>query len=155
MKIGSLSDAKLIHRRRKSGKGPLPKGWKLLGAGTYRKAYLSPDGTVYKVDVGGFDNSTNYHEFLNYSNINKRKLPKGWSIAPTKLYSFDDVNIIAMKYIEGYHEDIDDWPVDEIYKHFSDNRASAAFKVCNIMDLHEGNYVVTPRGTKVIIDLGA
>jgi hypothetical protein len=62
MKIGNIEDAKLIYRRRRTGYGPLPKGWKKLGMGAYRTAYLSPDDIVYKL-CHNKNCSANDHEY--------------------------------------------------------------------------------------------
>lgn len=158
MNLGNKNDAELIYRRRKTGMGPLPKGWKKLGAGAYRTSYLSPDKVVYKV-AHPWENDTNVLEFSNYRRIrsSKVRLPKGWSIAPTQMYSFtfdgETVNIIAMQYIEGNHRfGLTDYQADAWLDKIG---AYRAFDKCDLYDTHEGNFVITPTGKKVIIDLGA
>lgn len=158
MKIGTLEHAKLIYRRRRRGFGPLPRGWKKVGEGTYRTCYLSPDGVVYKLDKkSACDPNSNRGEFENYKAFRKTKLPKGWRIAPTYMHSFDDdgeVCVVAMKYVEGRHEKVDKMSLQQVDLHWEANQAWDAFDALGLMDLHEENYLVTPRGTKVIIDLG-
>jgi hypothetical protein len=162
MSLGCKQDAKLIYRRRKTGYGPLPKGWKKLGAGAYRTSYLSPDQVVYKVchqdEYDSGDHWSNLCEFNVFKRcrISKARLPRGWRIAKTKLYSFDcddgQVHIIAMEYVEGKHLEIGPDDDDEII--FSKIGATKAYEVIGLYDLHEGNFVVTPDGKNVIIDLG-
>lgn len=155
MKLGNRQDAELIYRRRKTGAGPLPKGWKKLGAGAYRTSYLSPDKVVYKVCHSEEGHEWNTFEFNNFVKIRREKtrLPRGWRVAPVKLYHIDDgVGIIAMKYVDGTHiviPDDDDW--DELLEQSGANKA---FHACGMWDVHEGNFLVTRDGKKVIIDLG-
>lgn len=157
MRLGNKEDAKLIYRRRRSGRGPLPKGWKKLGAGAYRTSYLSPDRVVYKVCHYDEGHRWNEREFRNYSRLrsSKVKLPSGWKLAPTKIYKFmddnEEVHIVAMKYVEGKH----DWKSPEADEAWFDKiGASEAFAACGMYDMHEGNFLITPQGQKVIIDLG-
>lgn len=157
MKLGNKEDAKLIYRRRRTGRGPLPKGWKKLGAGAYRTSYLSPDRVVYKVCHEDEGHHWNALEFANYRALRAErvKLPRGWRVAPTKVYKFldgcEEVFIIAMKYIEGKH----DWDSPETDDEWFDKiGASEAFSACKMYDMHEGNFLITPKGQKVIIDLG-
>jgi len=158
MKLGCKEDAELIYRRRRTSRGPLPKGWKKLGEGTYRSTYLSPAGVVYKV-AHPWEQDTNIPEYNNYLRIRngKIRLPKGWAIAPAHLYSFpfkdETVNVVAMKYIEGKHEMGMTYDQSEAW--FEKIGADRVFEKLNLYDLHEGNFVVTPEGKYVIIDLGA
>lgn len=158
MRLGNKKDAELIYRRRRSGAGPLPKGWRKLGAGAYRTSYLSPDGVVYKVCHPEEGDEWNSYEFRNFIRIRKDKtrLPKGWRVAPAKLYSFNhdesEAHVVAMEYVEGEHMKIsedDDWE-----EKLDGSGATRAFRACNIWDVHEGNFVITRDGKKVIIDLG-
>lgn len=156
MKLGNRKDAELIYRRRKSGAGPLPKGWKKLGEGAYRATYLSPDKIVYKICHDG-QHIWNVEEFENYVKYRRTnpRLPSGWRVAPAKLHNIthqgEEVSIIAMKYVQGtHHKDIpDDWEAWCI-----EIGATGAFQACGIYDAHEGNFIVTPDGKNVIIDLG-
>lgn len=158
MKLGSEDDAKLIYRRRKSGLGPMPKNWRMLGQGAYRTSYLSPDKVVYKICHYEEDqfcdmNEVEYNVFRRIR-TSKVRLPRGWRVAKTHLYTFDDqgekISIVAMEYIEGTHPD-----VGYDYEAFFDSiGATKAYKLLDLEDLHEGNFLVTPKGNKVIIDLG-
>lgn len=158
MNLGNKNDAELIYRRRKTGAGPLPKGWKKLGEGSYRTSYLSPDRVVYKV-CHPWEHDTNILEFENYRRIRKSKtrLPRGWAVAPTQLYSFtfggESVNVIAMQYVEGEHKTGLTYDQSEVW--LENVGAMHAFNKCDLWDIHEENFVITPEGKKVIIDLGA
>lgn len=154
--VGSTQEARLIFRRRYDA---LPKGWKRLGNGAYRTAYLSPSNVVYKIcHENCDDHSWNVNEYKAYQRYrtSKAQLPQDWEVAETNMLTFrddsGDVHIIAMEYIEGEHPEIDS-NVD--YDEFFDNTdASTAFRMLNLWDVHEGNFIVTPAGKKVIIDLG-
>lgn len=161
MKLGNKNDAMLIYRRRRSGAGPLPKGWKSLGHGAYRTCYLSPDGVVYKVAHAG-QHEYNLFEFHNFKNIRSKRirLPSGWRVPKVKLYSFKDdndlVHVVAMQYVEGKHlrcPDNVDWDQFDsmLQKEYG---AVKAFGKCGLWDFHEGNFMVAHSGKRYIIDLG-
>jgi hypothetical protein len=159
MKLGNKEDAQLIYRRRRSGNGPLPKGWKKLGEGAYRSTYLSPEGVVYKVNGSTYDGDHNFIEAMNFRRIrsSKVKVPRTWRVAKTKLYTFDHdddkVNVVAMEYVKGEHKS-GLCTSEQEEKYFEECGAIAAWDALGLDDLHEGNFVITPKGTKVIIDLG-
>jgi len=160
MKLGNKEDAQLIYRRRKSGGGPLPKGWKKLGEGAYRCAYLSPEGVVYKINRTTWDGDHNFIEEMNFRRIrsSKVKIPSTWRIAKTKLYTFknksdDVVHVVAMEYVKGSHKE-GLATVEQEEAFFQKSGALAAWEALGLDDLHEGNFVITPKGKKVIIDLG-
>ena len=166
MDLGTLEEAQLIYRRRKSGAGPLPAGWRKLGEGISRQAYLSPTGTVYKI-MGRQDNS-NENEYLSCQKIkegvknNMTPLPKPWRVAECKLYKWDglvkkprdyftydwtegEVCVIAMEYIDGQHAPDNDYWSDQ---------GDVVFSHLGSGDGHVANWVMSNKGEYVIIDLG-
>jgi hypothetical protein len=151
MKLGSREEAELIYRRRKSGLGPLPKGWSKVGEGAYRSSYLSPGRVVYKI-CHDYDYDCNDREYNAYIRSHTINLPKDWGVAPTILYKLDEVSVIAMKYIEGVKLKIKPNEDDEAILESVD--AFNAFSALGLYDVHEGNFIITPKGKKIIIDLG-
>lgn len=160
--IGNLLDAQTIYRRRRNGNGPLPKGWKKIGEGSFRQAYLSPDGVVYKVCKEYYSNSSqdaktndNDLEFLQYSRIKKQRIKyKGWKINPVESFYFKDgfldVTINVSPFVKGRHEvfadldpDLDEMPFDRAFSHFG------------LDDAHDENYVLADGGRRWIIDLSS
>jgi len=158
MTLGTEEEARLIYRRRRNGRGPLPRGWKKLGEGASRSAYLSPLGVVYKINKPHLDEDYNLSEVFNFKRFksSKKRLPTGWRIAKINLYSFkhegDTINVVAMQYIQGRHEVLCSYEQEESF--YKNSGALRAWKVLELNDVHEGNFVITPEGTKVIIDLG-
>ena len=76
--------------------GPVPDGFRYLGSGAYRHAFLGPDNVVYKRDVHDYteDEGGNLSEWATYCDESK-VLPEGVRLAVTALYG----TIIAMEYI--------------------------------------------------------
>lgn len=76
-----------------------PEGWKYLGSGAFRKAYLAPSGTVYKVQHSFWDED-NIREMENIERISGKPFP-GWRVPKCTLYVVEDVPVIAMEYVKG------------------------------------------------------
>lgn len=103
MLIGSLEEATIAaHLNRVR---PLPKGWKKVGAGSYRTAYLAPSGTLYKVPHAseGYLVTANYREVSfsltfheNVSTPKAQALLEKVYVPKATLYD----KIVAMEYIE-------------------------------------------------------
>jgi len=130
-----------------------------VGGGTFRQAYLSPTGVVYKVcRTGSLFNTPNEHnesEYEAYLRIRKAKLKyKGWRINPIHSHTFMDGNervvVNASKYVEGTIEKLPDG-LTEYYDRLS--VIDTAFSAFGLSDGHEENYLRTRRG-RVIIDMG-
>jgi hypothetical protein len=75
--------------------GPAPEGFQYLSSGSYRHAFLGPDGVVYKRNVGDWDDDEggNASEWDRY--CNPPVFPEGVRFAMTHLYG----EIIAMEYV--------------------------------------------------------
>ncbi len=173
MPIGSQSEATEILTAYREGDKkdlwyadiPLPKGWRYLGHGMYRAAFLSPSGVVYKVETGNRisrmqSNVSEYERILElrFSDDVKETgviIPKAW------LYSVSGRDIIAMEYMDGewasgYHS------MDECdcAGRFGDMCAWSQFITLEsrlgMSDIHEGNAVFIPaQKAWALIDLGA
>jgi hypothetical protein len=75
-------------------------GWRKLGQGSYRTAYLSPKGVVYKVNNDGHDGKRrrgyNYAEVTNIIRIREEmELPRQWSVPDVTLYRVSDSDYVA------------------------------------------------------------
>lgn len=74
----------------------MPEGWKRLGSGCYRTAYLSPRGVVYKVNARRYDGEEydgyNHAEFRNIITIKStRTVPEMWRIPDATLYRMPEM----------------------------------------------------------------
>lgn len=70
----------------------MPEGWKFLGEGCYRRAFLSPDGVVYKVEYAARGSNANEAEvFARFGHE-----VDGFRLAACTLF-YDDV--LAMEYV--------------------------------------------------------
>ena len=87
--------ASTMHPRR------MPKGWKFVGQGAYRWAYLAPDGVVYKVQhySEGDTLTENEEEFANFKRAAKQIILDSMGtcrLAPCYLWAD---NVLAMEYV--------------------------------------------------------
>jgi len=149
--LGNLEDARIIYTHFDTYK-PMPDGWGYVGTGTFREAYLSPDGVVYKVPRAPSFSEHNRREHENYLEIRRRKLKyKGWRVNPVNSYKFtySDTEIVVnvSPLVKGEHEVAP--PLCEL--ELAMDAAFAAFNISD--DAHDQNYLKTKRG-RVIIDLG-
>lgn len=138
-----------------------PEGWKIIGAGSFRKSYLSPSGVVYKLQKSDYS-SDNADEYMNIQDCQLTPVP-GWRVPKASLYSPLGKPIIAMEYIEGEFDmeprcqgwDLETCDVGEctdegrcIFEIWGD-----ATKAWGIYDMHEENVIVDQNGTRVLIDV--
>lgn len=81
----------------------MPEGWKRLGEGSYRTAYLAPDGLVYKVqhDTDAYHGgpSENEEEFMNYSKNSAILKASNGKCRLARSRYFRSVNVIVMEYV--------------------------------------------------------
>jgi hypothetical protein len=98
--IGSYEEAEIIAGTVGKGRNVAPEGWRLLGTGYYRDAYVSPSGTVYKVPT--YDNyeesgwESNQQEYDNLSRLSDRP----WA-AKCSLHMVDGKPVVAMPLYQG------------------------------------------------------
>lgn len=92
-------------------RGQVEDGWKYLGCGSYRYAYLSPDGVVYKKlkHPGEYDDSMNFQEYKNV--LYCKGIPlAGWDVPHAEVFEIDGQDVIAMEFIDGEKDfDCDAW----------------------------------------------
>lgn len=138
------------------------RGFRYLGEGSTRIAYLGPDGMVYKIPTGDDDS---IDAQMSEAGMHKAfHMPKGWRIAPSKLIWIDQtVPVVVMEYVNGIWEDADgrvlhEWPhercVDDCRV-----RGLCYYKVLEkveedsgVYDLHVYQYLIEEDGTRVIFD---
>lgn len=175
--LGNSQDARLIyswvHESKKDpyamGRGSqgAPEGWKFLGYGSFRSAWLSPDGVVYKVEhyyptYGGPDfTSDNSKEYRNWLLWRKCELPARVRLPEVTLYENGGKPVIAMECVRG--DVLRKWRGVDIY---NPNSWSTAFKfyqklmhaaedaLDGMSDMHDENCMVDDEtGELVIVDL--
>ena len=81
----------------------VPDGWKWLGSGAYRNAYLSPTGVVYKV-CRDSDSHNNDKEWRTYRKATSMKA-EGFRIAACRVFAS---GVLAMEYVKDDGSDVDD-----------------------------------------------
>lgn len=177
MPTGSMTEAETILAAFKKGKAdkdfsgyadiPLPDGWRYLGNGAYRCAFLSPSGVVYKIELRsnngyawGQSNRGEYERILELRYDDRVKaanvyIPKAW------LYTIRKTDVIAMEFITG------EWC--ESYHSLENCNCAGRFgELCamtqffmierhlNLSDVHHENAVFIPAQKRwALIDLGA
>ena len=131
-----------------------PDGWKLLGSGCYRVAYLSPDGVVYKVQMfPGMDSGqTNIEEYQTWWKLRLRHHePEGFRWPLMNHFEFDghdDVN--AMDYVG---ETLSKYSGPDRQRYV--NAAKACSWDLGLSDMHHGNIAVDEKRKLIVpIDLG-
>jgi hypothetical protein len=131
-----------------------PEGWKFLGRGCYRAAYLSPDGVVYKVQhaTGLYQGQCNWAEYKRYNFLRfSHKMPEGARFPLIQCFRFsggDDVNAMdhvgpALSRYSGGD-----------YRTYS-NCYKRVARLLGLWDSHDGNAAVDEKNKLVVpIDLG-
>lgn len=76
-----------------------PEGWRLLGGGLFRKAFLSPDGVVYKVQHNyKYSGQTNEGEWETFKRMRLEcRMPKGVRLPRMYYHALDGRGVIAME----------------------------------------------------------
>jgi len=130
-----------------------PDGWKYLGQGCYRAAYLSPDGVVYKVQNHPNSGQSNIAEYRRWWALRlTHRMPEGSRFPALSFFSVDGVldGVNAMEYLE---KTLNRYRGDEYYK-YSDILHVVACQL-DLWDMHHGNAAVDEKnGLIVPIDLG-
>jgi hypothetical protein len=138
--IGNAQDASIALTQRSNR----PKdGWKLLGEGCSRSAFLSPAGIVYKI-CHYSDDVANHAEIKNYKMLKSCTL-KYCRIAETTMYEVDARAVIAMEYIH----------INDIYSCSEEDLFSIKhelYVIAKIYDIHEENVGIDSDGTFVVFD---
>lgn len=159
--IGNEKDALLIHNwwhsHRDSYRNP-PEGWEYLGAGSFRAAYLSPSGVVYKVqkDRPGVRYQSNLGEWNVYKRLYYTcKMPRHSRLPKLGYFPIEgDWGVIAIEKLEknpSYYERVKG--TDE-YLTWSDVTREVS-NVCKIGDLFGDNVFLDEKENLLVpTDLG-
>lgn len=111
MLVGNQDEATFIHNwyhaharlRDYYVNSNLPEGWQFLGAGSFRAAYLSPSGVVYKVqkDLSGSRYQTNKGEYDAWRRLYfNTKMPRYSRLPKMGYFPVDEFNGIGVVAIE-------------------------------------------------------
>lgn len=133
-------------RQEENCKCPKPAGWIILGEGVSRRAYLAPDGVVYKVqtsDRWGNCNSDEYKTFLKVSPY----LPSNIRLAECAVYG---AKVNAMEFAGNESPGAESFPLIKELKRISREIGGGSY-YDGINDLHDGN-VRMVNGVLVAID---
>lgn len=144
-------------------------GWTYLGMGAYRRAFLAPDGLVYKAGNCEAGWQSNVDEVYTYRRI-RGILPDGWAAAESVVVNVTDKSgrerpVCVQEYADGVPPwDIlgcehDRWESCVVHDGLTPNCAWWNIgKVCRIYcDVHEYNFFlrkVDGEYVRVLIDMG-
>lgn len=178
--IGSLAMAERVLRHH-TNEAP-DESIKTLGSGSFRTAYLAPDGFVYKVPRTPWGGSQSEQECENADEyreaLDTEKFPN-WVIPHFAKYRMPNGKlVIAMEHFEGSHAYApaycpEKWKWEHPIGYTHDTRACdkgcAEWQVwqdevngpanefaasIEYYDMHERNFIITPDGKNVLIDCG-
>jgi len=134
-----------------------PRGFKFLGAGWSRNAFLGPDGFVYKKpkQYDGEGGTIKYGIACNKSEAERFRVMSdslkeaGYDkVRLAKCRLFKSVNVLAMEYVQGIKED---WNWTEMNKLNQSHGINGLYRL-GLDDLHTGNAFLDSNGVLVIID---
>lgn len=159
--LGSEENAEFIRDwfvlMRKHGRDTCtpPEGFKRLGSGAYRVAYLSePENVVYKVEwcYGRSFDQSNQEEYLNLRSMMLRKLPDTVRFPKYHLWELDGRTVAAVEYLPNLLDQYGRWNGGQKYW-------GAKRDLCrtfpDLWDSHGANIAVDEEAGKIVpIDLG-
>jgi len=130
-----------------------PSGWKYLGQGCYRAAYLSPDGVAYKVQHYSNSGQTNIAEYRRWWALRlEHRMPEGSRLPALSFFKVDSERdgVTAMEHFE---KTLNRYSGDDYYR-YSDTLHVVSRRL-RLWDMHHGNAAVDEKnGLIVPIDLG-
>jgi hypothetical protein len=142
-----------------------PEGWKRIGGGCFRSAWLSPDGVIYKVEHAygsyGQSNSEEYENVVRILTGNKSH--PYVSIPRVTYYALDGRGVIAMEYVKGENPGYCHG-CGSGYRHCTTKVRGKCInqiyveieKEFGLFDMHSGNVMFIPEQESfVVIDIGA
>lgn len=145
-RLGSAAMARQIADHDK----PIPEGWTKVGEGSYREAFLAPDGVCYKRNRSGRPRwQTNAGEWKKYRQHRKTKLPGNLRL-PRMRY-FPSCGVLATEHINGLSGEAlrSDRAAHDAYMEAS----RVAQRHLHVWDTHDKNFVVVGP-TVYLVDLG-
>jgi hypothetical protein len=144
--------------------------WKWINSGSYRTAYLGPDGNVYKVPLEMHsefigENRSEYSNWMRIKDLVFTWCGSSWITTKTmQLFEFPEYgdycsdsgtlynpSVIVMPYVSGIPLDecLDGCGAKDIYHCLEIDQAGIYF---GMFDISCDNVLVQPNGTRVIID---
>lgn len=140
--VGTAAEAKIASGLSRYGT-ILPEGWRNLGSGSTRTAYLSPSGVVYK--VGRERNNKVEAEAIESFYKQGKAEDENYYIPKAAMFA---CGVLAMERVEGKKRGGgDSWSVQE-------ERGSAALSALGIADVGRHNYVIMEDGRVGCYDIG-
>src|SRR5512139_3469767 len=152
--IGNIEEARFIREWcYENDHWESPKGWRRLGSGCYRTAYLSPSGVVYKVERCSNSYQTNEGEAGALRRYMFRKFPQGCRLPRYQLFTFDEhEGVMAMEHLPRLLRQVSRH--DEEGAKIRALRARLVEALADTDDMHDDNIGITADGVLVPIDLG-
>lgn len=161
--LGNAKDAEFIHNwyhETLYGRGGAPEGWKHLGSGSFRSAYLSPDGVVYKVqqNIGPYCGyQTNEGEYEKWRSLYFGcKMPE-YSRLP-KLGYFpikEGVGVIAIERFSKPYRRLESFEDENGTPLYWSDVASDISSRCQVGDLYGNNLFIDDENNLLVpTDLG-
>lgn len=131
-----------------------PSGFRRLGSGAYRVAYLSEvENVVYKVEwrYGRSDEQSNQEEYLNLRSMMLRKLPDTVRFPKYHLWELDGRTVAAVEYLPNL---LDTYGGERGAKYWAAKR-DLCRTFPDLWDSHGANIAVDEEAGKIVpIDLG-
>lgn len=131
-----------------------PNGWRRMGSGCYRVAFLAPSGVVYKVQHWQNNSyQTNAGEAEKLRSLMFRKLPQGCRFPRYQLFELEGEGVMAMERFNQTMRSISSYSAEGKRLRALENRLIAALP--ELRDMHDDNIAVDEvNGQVVPIDLG-
>jgi hypothetical protein len=128
-----------------------PEGWRKLGSGSSRVAFLGPDNIVYKV-CGFEDTIQSRSESAVVWQWRKRTDLPEWCIIP-RAYFHEETRVEAMEYFEGSQPRCERWHCECGQEECWRLRLGELSRM-GWHDMQCVNALLTPEGKIVLIDMG-
>lgn len=144
---------KLMYRHHRDGGAP--KGFRRLGDGCYRTAFLSEkSGAVYKVQHCESSSETNLDEYLNLRSMMLRKVPNTIRFPKYHLLEVEGGEPVAvMEYFPKLLDDLSKY--DPQGRTYWDARSKLCDIFPDLWDAHGGNVAIDEEAGKIVpIDIG-
>lgn len=161
--LGNAKDAEFIHNWYHEvpyGQAGAPEGWKYLGSGSFRSAYLSPDGVVYKVqkDIGPWCGyQTNEGEWETWKRLYLGcKMPKHSRLPKLTYFPISEkVGVIAIERLKGKYTYYGQFKDEAGVPRYWSDVCDAIRTTTKLGDLHGNNLMIDEeRNLLVPTDLG-
>lgn len=142
--IGNEKDALFIHnwhhgqRLWPGSLGAHPEGWKYLGSGAFRAAYLSPEGVVYKVQIDRwYSIQSNHSEYETWKRLYFGcKMPKYSRLPKLSYYPVPEMRNLGVIAIEQFHTAPPRWGrVEGAEGEYWDDVLRRVSRTCRVDDL--------------------